>query len=38
MGAIERVYDLLLKRTGIGVPEVEELLAQFQKGHSRAES
>jgi hypothetical protein len=28
MGAIARVYDLLLQRTGIGVPEVEELLAQ----------
>jgi aminoglycoside phosphotransferase (APT) family kinase protein len=28
MGAIARVYDLLLRRTGIAVPEVEELLAQ----------
>jgi len=28
MGPIERVYDLLLNRTGIVVPEVEELLAQ----------
>lgn len=28
LGASKRVYDLLLKRTGIDVPEVEELLAQ----------
>ncbi len=28
MGAIARVYDLLLKTTAIRVPEVEELLAQ----------
>jgi aminoglycoside phosphotransferase (APT) family kinase protein len=28
MGPISRVYDRLLKRTGIAVPEVEELLAQ----------
>ena len=27
MGAIRRVYDLLLERTGIEVPEIEELLA-----------
>ncbi len=27
MGAIGRVYELLLERTGIAVPEVEELLA-----------
>lgn len=28
MGAIKRVYDLLLARTGINVPEVEMLLAE----------
>ena len=27
MGAIKRVYDLLLERTGIRVPVVEEMLA-----------
>ena len=27
MGAIRRVYDLLLETTGIEVPEVEEILA-----------
>ena len=27
MGAIRKVYDLLLERTGIKVPEIEDLLA-----------
>jgi len=28
MGALKKVYDLLLERTGIRVAEVEELLAR----------
>jgi len=30
MGAIKRVYDLLLERTGIGVPEIDKLIASVE--------